>query len=121
MGRFEPFSSHRRETLNIAAILRDPDENPMKNVASTELITDYLTALRNHAEMVLAYTFQTGAFLSTPIEYVLTVPAGWTEAEEAETQLCGENAGIGTGSAIQLISEPEAAVMYAFNAMDPNI
>ena len=110
-------SSHRGQLSTLAAALMDPNDKPLDK-SSTDLITDYLTALREHAERVLPHKLPAGALQSTPIEYILTVPAVWNEAEQAQTRLCAEKAGIGTGTAIQMISEPEAAAIYALDALD---
>lgn len=84
------------------------------------MVTDYLTALRKHAEQVLRYKLPAGALISTPLEFVITVPAVWSDAAQAKTRACAENAGMGLGSALHIISEPEAAAMYALDAMDPH-
>ena len=39
---------------------------------------------------------------------------------QAKTRACAEKAGMGSGSALHIISEPEAAAMYALDAMDPH-
>ena len=43
-----------------------------------------------------------------------------TEAGQAKTRACAEQAGMGLGTALHVISEPEAAAMYALDAMDPH-
>lgn len=50
----------------------------------------------------------------------ITVPAVWSDLAQAKTRACAEKAGMGTGSALHIISEPEAAAMYALNIMDPH-
>ena len=42
-----------------------------------KLVTDYLTALRKHAEQVLRHKLPESALTSTPIEFVITTPAVW--------------------------------------------
>ncbi|KAI4098185.1 MAG: hypothetical protein LQ339_006563 [Xanthoria mediterranea] len=85
-----------------------------------ELVKDYLTALRCHAERVLRHKLPRSALASTPVEYVITVPAVWSDRAQASTRRCAEQAGMGTGSSLHIISEPEAAAMYALDAMDPH-
>jgi len=89
-----------------------PDQNAEK------LCTDYLTALRAHTEQVLKHKLPQSVLRSTPIEYIITVPAVWSDAAQAKTRQCAENAGMGKG--LQIISEPEAAAIYALHAMDPH-
>lgn len=85
-----------------------------------KIVTDYLTALRKHAEQILCYKLPAGALISAPLEFVITVPAVWSDAAQAKTRACAEMAGMGLGSALHIISEPEAAAMYALDAMDPH-
>lgn len=93
---------------------------PGYDIPAEKLVTDYLTALRKHAERVLRYKLPHSALLSTPLEFVITVPAVWSDAAQAKTRACAENAGMGLGTALHIISEPEAAAMYALDAMDPH-
>ena len=53
----------------------------------------------------------------TPINWVVTVPAVLSEAAQAETRSCAEKAGMGSGDALQLISEPELAAVYALKTL----
>lgn len=85
-----------------------------------KLVTDYLTALRDHAEKVLRWKLPESALTSTPIEFMITTPAVWSESAQAKTRSCAQKAGMGVGAKLQIISEPEAAAMYALDAMDPH-
>ena len=99
----------------------DANASPPEYINSPEkLVTDYLTALRKHAEQVLRYKLPESALASTPIEFVITTPAVWSDAAQAKTRSCAEMAGMGVGSALHIISEPEAAAMFALDAMDPH-
>lgn len=93
---------------------------PAYNVSGEKLVTDYLTALRKHAEQVLRYYLPRSALQSTPIEYIITVPAVWSDAAQCKTRMCAERAGMGLAPDIRIISEPEAAAIYALDAMDPH-
>lgn len=44
---------------------------PSYHKTAEELCTDYLTALRKHAELVIRNKLPASAFISTPIEYVV--------------------------------------------------
>ena len=50
----------------------------------------------------------------------ITVPAVWSDMAQAKTRACAEAAGMGKGTALHIISEPEAAALYALDAMDPH-
>lgn len=45
----------------------------------------------------------------------MTVPAVWSDAARAKTLECAERAGLGDGveAGIRLVTEPEAAALYA--------
>ncbi|MCJ1304113.1 hypothetical protein MMC08_006925 [Hypocenomyce scalaris] len=82
------------------------------------LTTDYLAVLRKHAIHVLSNRLPKSALETTPIEYVITVPAVWSDAAQAKTRSCAEKAGMGSGAKLHIISEPEAAAIYALHTMD---
>ena len=52
---------------------------------------------------------------NTPIEYILTVPAVWSDKAKSDTLQCASKAGFGSTSKIRLITEPEAAAIYTFH------
>ena len=49
----------------------------------------------------------------------ITVPTVWPDTTQSKTRQCAEQAGMGQGSALHIISEPEATPMYALDIMDP--
>ena len=91
-----------------------------RNLPKEKLITDYLTALQQHAKAVLKNKLPATALASTPLEFVITVPAIWSAAAQEKTRECAEIAGMGRGSSLHMISEPEAAATYALDALDPH-
>lgn len=98
-----------------------PDQHaqpPGYSVSSEKLGTDYLASLRLHTEEVLKHKLPSSILKNTPIEYIITVPAVWSDTAQAKTRTCAYNAGM--GKELQIISEPEAAAIYALNAMDPH-
>lgn len=98
-----------------------PDEHALPPSYSTtpeKLCADYLTAIRVHTEQVLKHKLPQSVLRSTPIEYIITVPAVWSDMAQAKTRSCAMQAGMGQG--LQIISEPEAAAIYALHAMDPH-
>ena len=111
-------------TSALSALARDfPDPNaapPDYNHDAEKLVTDYLTALTIHAKQILKYKLPESAIASTPIEFVITTPAVWSDQAKAKTKACAQKAGMGSGSALHIISEPEAAAIYALDAMDPH-
>ena len=49
----------------------------------------------------------------TQPEYVITVPAVWTEKARDLTARCAAGAGMGSEDKLHIVSEPEAAAIYA--------
>lgn len=75
------------------------------NRDAEELLRDYLTALRKH----LIYTLQQklgAAFRKVPLEFVLTVPAMWSEVAKEKTLKACRAAGFTADEPIALVSEP---------------
>lgn len=100
---------------------RYPDEHalpPSYSMSPEKLCADYLTAIRQHIEQVLKHKLPQSVLRSTPIEYIITVPAVWSDTAQVKTRSCAEQAGM--GKSLQIISEPEAAAIYALHAMDPH-
>jgi molecular chaperone DnaK (HSP70) len=82
-----------------------------------KLVTAYLRSLRKHADKVLEDRVGRGVLATTPREYIVTVPAMWSEQAQDVTRACAEKAGMGAKDKIQIISEPEAAGIYALDTM----
>ena len=56
----------------------------------------------------------------TRVEFVLTVPAVWSDSAKDATLKAAEQAGLGNRHELKLISEPEAAAVYTLKAIQPN-
>ena len=97
----------------------DPRSLPLNgDKTATVLSVDYLTCVRKHVLDVLKTKVGEGVLDTTPIEYIITVPAIWQDAAKFRSRSCAKQAGLGGN--LQIISEPEAAVIYALDAMDPH-
>ncbi|KAL8786640.1 MAG: hypothetical protein Q9213_002669 [Squamulea squamosa] len=108
-------------TSTLATTYPDPKAAPPAYGRSHgELTRDYLKALKNHAERILRHQLPASALASTPIVFVITVPAIWSDRAKAAMRRCAEQAGMGTGSGIHMVTEPEAAATYALQALDPH-
>lgn len=88
-----------------------------------KLITDYLTLLRKHAQDRIKASFATYENLLKAVvwEYIITVPALWPEAAQNTTRKCAVKAGMAPTSPVQIITEPEAAGIYALEHMTQEI
>ena len=85
-------------------------------VSPVEASGDYLGKIVAHAREILLRRF--GAALeSMDLQYVLTVPAVWSDKAKDSTRQAAYAAGIGS-SKLTLLSEPEAAAVYAIRTME---
>lgn len=114
-------SGHAKEVSRFTINYPDTKALPLGYNGATGafvLATQYLTCLKEHARKILKLKLGEGIINSTPIRYIITVPAIWDDAAKARTRKCAVNAGMGTD--IRIISEPEAAVVHALDIMDPH-
>lgn len=104
--------------LETSALLRSANKTVL------EAVSDYLSALHTHTLDTLTRRYGSSFVATTPIDWVLTVPAVWGDAAKNATRRAAERAGMTTGPAgsggIRLISEPEAAAVYTLRAIQPN-
>ncbi len=82
-----------------------------------KLVVDYLWSLRIHTDNYLKDHFGSLVLDVTPREYIITVPAIWSDRAQYRTRLCAHKAGMGDREKIQVISKPEAAGIYALGSM----
>ncbi|KAJ5787881.1 hypothetical protein N7457_002871 [Penicillium paradoxum] len=101
-----------KPAIESQAIIQDMNKTPI-NVAG-----DYLEKLVTHARDILARRFGT-ALQTMDMEYILTVPAVWSDKGKDSTLQAAYWAGI-PNSSIRLLSEPEAAAVCAIRTIQPN-
>ncbi|KAM0330861.1 hypothetical protein ACHAQA_003816 [Verticillium albo-atrum] len=87
-----------------------------------QLVTDYISALGDHLRYTLREKLGEHIINSTPLEFCVTVPAIWSDlAKEKTRQACQRAPGlVATRSPIHMVSEPEAAAIYALHGLDPH-
>ncbi|RNJ59235.1 hypothetical protein D7B24_002990 [Verticillium nonalfalfae] len=126
-----PVTAPQNEVVEWFKLDIDPTLQDMGNTVAKEaragrsvdeLVTDFISALGEH----LRYTLQAklgGHIVSTiPLEFCVTVPAIWSDlAKDKTRQACQKAPGlVATRSPIHLVSEPEAAAIYALHGLDPH-
>jgi molecular chaperone DnaK (HSP70) len=118
--RYEWFKLGLYPKLEETSLMRDyPPKTPeVTEAEAKKLIVDYLTALRLNFERVMQGRYRESIWRDTPIEYIITVPAIWTDKSKNLTRECAVEAGMGRKSQIQIIKEPEAAGIYALDSVD---
>lgn len=110
------------DSATLTANFSDPKAlHPGNNVDAELIVTDYLMALRKHSEYILRSQIPETKIREFLLQFIITVPAIWSDLAQAKTRLCAEKAGMGLGSALHVISEPEAAAIYTLGAMSPKI
>ncbi|CAD0083296.1 unnamed protein product [Aureobasidium vineae] len=55
---------------------------------------------------------------NTDIEWIVTVPAIWSDTAKDATLKAAQMAGLGRSSKLSLVTEPEAAAIYAFKVLE---
>ncbi|CAG8063897.1 unnamed protein product [Penicillium nalgiovense] len=97
---------------NSQEIIKDLNKTPV------EVAGDYLGKVVAHAQDVLARRFGT-ALQTMDLEYILTVPAVWSDKGKDYTRQAAQRAGVYPAS-LRLLSEPEAAAVCAIRTIQPN-
>lgn len=85
-----------------------------------DAITDYLKKIYEHTMETMTRRYGEGFMRSTKVEFVLTVPALWSDAAKNATLQAAERAGMGSRHELKLISEPEAAAVYTLKTIQPS-
>ncbi|KAF2281477.1 Hsp70 family protein-like protein [Westerdykella ornata] len=85
-----------------------------------EAVSDYLGQIYKHTMETLTKRYGETFMSMTKVEFVLTVPAVWSDAAKDATLRAAEKAGMGRKGDLKLISEPEAAAVYTLKAIQPN-
>jgi hypothetical protein len=71
-----------------------------------QLTTDYLAALKRHLMYMLQLQLGELQAKTIPLQFILTVPAVWSEIAKEKTLTAAEGAGLGDDAPILLVSEP---------------
>ncbi|KAF1945173.1 actin-like ATPase domain-containing protein [Clathrospora elynae] len=105
---------HFVSPLETAAQLRKFEKTVM------EAVSDYLSQIYKHTMETLTKRYGETFMGMTKVQFVLTVPAMWSDSAKDATLKAAEKAGMGNRTELKLISEPEAAAVYTLKAIQPN-
>lgn len=111
LDRYQSFPSY----ASCSEILEDLLQN-QRNVV--DAVADFLAAMYGHTMNELRKRYDEPFVRSTPIEWVLTVPAIWSEQAKDRTLQAAKKAGM--CGQLRLVSEPEAAALYSLRSIHPN-
>src|SRR5688572_17353611 len=90
--------------------------------SALDLVTDFIRLLGEHLMYTLKEKLGESVVKTTPFEYVVTVPAIWSDlAKDKTKQACERALSLSEkGAPVHLVSEPEAAAIYALHGLDPH-
>ncbi|RYP73513.1 hypothetical protein DL771_003552 [Monosporascus sp. 5C6A] len=107
--------------LDLDPSLRPSTENRGTGRDAEKLVTDYLSKLGEHLLYTLRLKLGEALVRNTPFDFILTVPAIWSDLAKSKTlEACKRAGGPFRNSPITLISEPEAAAIYTLHGLDPH-
>ncbi|KAF8544623.1 hypothetical protein BDD12DRAFT_723315 [Trichophaea hybrida] len=91
------------------------------NISAVTAVTDFLSAVRTTTVESIERTYDAEWVRESKIEYVLTVPAIWSDSAKSRMVQAAKEAGFGTHRVdFNLVSEPEAAAAYALKVIQPH-
>ena len=91
------------------------------NITPVNVVADFLAKIRETTLSSIKRTYWMERVLESKVEWVLTVPAIWTDGAKNSMIQAARQAGYGErGMDFELISEPECAATYALSAIQPH-
>ncbi|KAH0016072.1 actin-like ATPase domain-containing protein, partial [Aureobasidium melanogenum] len=120
-----------KEHIQFVKLLLDPHQQLPEYVSRRDLearlrragktavqaAADYLVNLKQHVLEQLEQRFSEEMCATTKIEFVLTVPAVWSDAAKDATRKAAELAGMNEDDNLSMITEPEAAALCALKTV----
>ncbi|KAG4270793.1 hypothetical protein FPRO04_02774 [Fusarium proliferatum] len=100
--------------------LDDPAQITKEGESAKDLTKVYLSCLHEHFVSLLEKRLSSSVVKSTPMDFVVTVPAIWSPKAKQSTEQAAAMAGFCGNQRIQLISEPEAAALYTLKTLSPS-
>lgn len=107
-----------------------PSTTPAQKTAQTlqelrippvTVVSDFLKSVLEITTASIERTYDSRFVCDSMVEYVLTIPAIWSDSAKALTVQAAESAGFGIHrDDFNLVSEPESAAAYTLKAIQPN-
>ncbi|KAG9846469.1 actin-like ATPase domain-containing protein, partial [Aureobasidium melanogenum] len=128
-------ASKDKGSIQMLKLLLDPQQQLPPYVSRTQLeaqlkqigrgaveaTADFLEKLKTQALEALDKRYGKAFMANTKIDYILTVPAVWSDAAKDATLRAAEMAGLHKSRNLQMITEPEAAGLYALKQMEGTV
>ena len=86
-------------------------------MTSVDVVHDFLSAIYKHTMTTLYRRFPDGVMQITKVDFVLTVPAIWSDAAKSKVEDAASRAGMKNEHHLQLLSEPESAAVYTIKSL----
>lgn len=122
--------SERTQSRDRANIFTPPTITPAQKtahmlrelqIAPVTAVTDFLSSVLKVTTESIERTYETRWVRESTTEYVLTIPAIWSDSAKDLMVQAAEKAGFGKHRVdFNLISEPESAAAYTLKAIQPN-
>jgi molecular chaperone DnaK (HSP70) len=87
------------------------------NRTAVQATADYLTHLKQHILQQVEVRFGEVMCASTKIEYIMTVPAVWSDVAKDATMKAADLAGMNEDNNLSMVTEPEAAALCALKTI----
>ncbi|TGZ81553.1 actin-like ATPase domain-containing protein [Ascodesmis nigricans] len=111
----------RASLLPATPLERTAEKLKVLNLKPVDVATDFLSSVREHAFKCISASYDKDFVAQSKIEYILTIPAIWTDQAKALVVQAARKAKMGTHRVnFHLVSEPEAAAAYTFRVIQPH-
>lgn len=109
------FLDRNQQLPNYVSPLETANQLKKSDRTVMDAVTDYLAQIRKHSMDTLSRRYGAGFEAHAKVEFVLTVPAVWSDVAKNATLLAAESAGMGSRQDLKLISEPEVSLQIWIN------
>ena len=87
-------------------------------MTAQDVVRDYLSAIYKHVITTLYRRFDRRVMQLTKVDFVITVPAIWSDAAKKKTLDAAATAGMASEHDLELLSEPESAAIYTLRTIE---
>jgi molecular chaperone DnaK (HSP70) len=90
-------------------------------ISAVSVVSDFLKSVLEITKASIERTYSTRFARDSKVEYVITIPAGWSDSAKALMVQAAESAGFGSyRHDFNFFSEPESAAAYTLSVIKPN-
>ena len=89
-------------------------------MTAQDVVRDYLSSIYKHVITTLYRRFDRRVMQLTKVDFILTVPAIWSDSAKKKTLDAAALAGMTNEHDLELLSEPESAAIYTLGTIEDN-